>query len=411
MTQRENWSTDHVIHWQTLYRDTYDQSPTHADPTFNISGWTSSYTGQLLSDVGNAGLGGPNCGSHSSLQPNSVLEIGCGTGLLLARIAPTCDRYDATDFSPEALSHIERLKTAQGDLDHVSLWERTAADLNGLPLACYDTVVINSVIQYFPSLGYLLKVLQEAVPHLNPSGCLFIGDVRSLPLLEVYHASVQRAQGGNDLSLDQLQRQIQRQLMEEEELVIDPEFFLTLSHYLPQISAVQIQLKRSRHQNELTRFRYDVVLQVDKARPPSPAIPWIDWTTTPRHPDQVRQQLMSPDSPESLGVRGIPNPRLQGDLALLDHLATAPAQASIPHPLPAAPTQPPGIDPNEWWECTEDLPYRAIVTWSATDRGCYDVLLTATADRVPTLVTPESNPIHYQNQHGMPTPTTRCRAS
>ena len=31
--------------------------------------------------------------------PKSVYEIGCGTGMLLLRVAPSCQRYAAADFS------------------------------------------------------------------------------------------------------------------------------------------------------------------------------------------------------------------------------------------------------------------------------------------------------------------------
>ena len=38
----------------------------------------------------------------AALQPERVLEIGCGTGLLLYRLAPNCERYVGTDFSAVA---------------------------------------------------------------------------------------------------------------------------------------------------------------------------------------------------------------------------------------------------------------------------------------------------------------------
>ena len=41
-----------------------------------------------------------------ALQPRRVLEIGCGTGLLLYRIAPHVERYVGTDFSQTALDAI-----------------------------------------------------------------------------------------------------------------------------------------------------------------------------------------------------------------------------------------------------------------------------------------------------------------
>ena len=51
-------------------------------------------------------------------------------------------------------------------------------------------MILNSVVQYFPSIDYLLRVLEGAVNAVAPGGSIFVGDVRSLPLLEAFHASV-----------------------------------------------------------------------------------------------------------------------------------------------------------------------------------------------------------------------------
>ena len=42
----------------------------------------------------------------TELRPRRVLEIGCGTGLLLFQLAPRCQRYLAQDFAPAALAHV-----------------------------------------------------------------------------------------------------------------------------------------------------------------------------------------------------------------------------------------------------------------------------------------------------------------
>jgi ubiquinone/menaquinone biosynthesis C-methylase UbiE len=58
-----------------------------------------------------------------ALQPKRVLEIGCGTGLLLFRIAPHCSKYYATDFSPISLNYIQQQLTKQ-EMPQVSLHKR-----------------------------------------------------------------------------------------------------------------------------------------------------------------------------------------------------------------------------------------------------------------------------------------------
>ena len=38
------------------------------------------------------------------LRPRPILQLGCGTGLLLFRLAPGCEAYTGTDFSPVRLN-------------------------------------------------------------------------------------------------------------------------------------------------------------------------------------------------------------------------------------------------------------------------------------------------------------------
>ena len=46
-------------------------------------------------------------------------------------------------------------------------------------------MVLNWVVQYFPDVQYLLRVLQGAVGVTKDGGKIFIGDVRHLGLLRV----------------------------------------------------------------------------------------------------------------------------------------------------------------------------------------------------------------------------------
>ena len=74
-----------------------------------------------------------------------------------------------------------------------------ADDFTGMQDGMYDTVIINSVIQYFPDVSYLLRVLEGALHVIKPGGRLFVGDVRSLPLLEAFHTSIQLYQAADAL--------------------------------------------------------------------------------------------------------------------------------------------------------------------------------------------------------------------
>ena len=255
-------AAEHVEQWQNLYEDTYADPSPETDLTFDITGWNSSYTGQPIPSDEMAEWVDGTVADIRRLHPERVLEIGCGTGLLLGRLAPDCVEYWGTDYAEQVIRRAQRLCTAVPSLNHVQLSRRMADDFSGIPTGHFDCVILNSIVQYFPDVDYLLDVLAGAVRSLRPGGAIYVGDVRNLQLLPAYHAAVQLHQAGDDLPLAQLQAQIQQHLRDEEELLIDPDFFYALPQRFPEIDSVDVHLKRGSYHNELTQFRYQVVLHL-----------------------------------------------------------------------------------------------------------------------------------------------------
>ncbi len=155
----------------------------------------------------------------------------------------------------------------------------------------------------------MVQVMAGAVKAVKPGGRIFVGDIRSLPLLEAYHASVQLYQAADGLTRTQLHERVRSRFAQEEELAIDPGFFLALQQHFPEIGRVQIQLKRGVHHNELTRFRYDVTLHIGSEVSSSGNITWLDWQQQELTLSALRRHL-SETQPEILGLRGVPDARL-----------------------------------------------------------------------------------------------------
>jgi amino acid adenylation domain-containing protein len=289
----------HLSQWQRVHNDeVFNETQTEWEPTFNISGWISSYTYQPIPAQEMQEWVDSTVDRILALRPQRVLEIGCGTGLLLFRIAPHCTQYWGTDFSQTALNYVQQvLDLPQYQLPQVRLWQRQADHWEDIEPNTFDTVILNSVIQYFPSVDYLLRVLEQAVSAVVPGGHLFIGDIRSLPLLETFYQSVECYQASVPLTPEQLRDRVQRRIAQEQELVIDPAFFTALQQHLPQITHVQIQPKQGRYENELNRFRYDVILQIgtgveEQTRRQTGSCPWHTYANNPlKH--QVTRELVA----------------------------------------------------------------------------------------------------------------------
>ncbi len=387
----KNEQAPRSMYWQTVFEETYrhPQSSQVQDPTFNIAGWLSSYTRQPLSAEEMGEWVEQTVERIAALRPQRILEVGCGTGLLLFRLAPGAQTYWATDFSAQAIQDLrDSLDRRVPPLVQVRLEQRTADDWTGLPSAFFDLVILNSVVQYFPSLDYLVHVLEQAVQSLREGGRIFVGDVRSLPLLEAFHTSVVLHQAADTMRVEQIQELVRQRMQQEDELVIDPRFFSWLPQRLPRIRRVQVSPRRGRAPNELTRYRYDVILDVEAVQASGADQVSSGKSEGAETPDgivwqeasglQQIAQMLERQRPLYAGLACVPNRRVHAAVRACEILRTADPAQRLLDVLSAArepEADEPGIDPEELWMLGQRLGYRVEISWLRHDRtGAYDVL-------------------------------------
>ena len=371
---------DWVSRWRTLYEDTYGSAGRPADPSFDLAGWNSSYTGEpLRADAMREWLDA-TVDRIRALEPRRVLEIGCGTGLILSRVAPDCDVYQGVDLSEQVVDRLRReIGTGASGRERIAL-RSDPAHLAIRRGETYDTVILNSVVQYFPSADYLFGVLDQAFEAMPAGGHVFLGDLRNLALLEAFHASVTAHRARPGTPADALRAGTLWRMEAENELCLHPRLFDEL-RTRPRIDSVQVLPKRGTADNELTRYRYDVVITVagqrtanDTAADGSPR--WRDWQAEGMDLAAL-DALLGSERPDRLALRGIPNSRLTADLRLLARLSGA-----------AADVVGPGADPEELCRLAGRHGYDAEPSWAdgRTD-GSFDLLLhrrgTAPAPRPP----------------------------
>ncbi|MEH2110842.1 amino acid adenylation domain-containing protein [Nostoc sp.] len=363
---------EQVLQWQMLYNETYNQS-TDSDPTFNFVGWNSSYTNQPIPAEQMREWVDNQVEQILALQPKRVLEIGCGTGLILFRIAPHCTKYWGTDFSAVSLNYIQQQLQKQ-EMPQVTLYQQMATDFEKVETAAFDVVILNSVVQYFPTIDYLISVLEGAVQATAPGGFIFIGDVRSLPLLQAFHASVQLYQAEPSLTCLELQQRVQRQIFQETELVINPDFFTAIKQRFPQINHVQIQLMRGKHHNELTEFRYNVILHVSAeivSNPENYSV--LNWSEDDLTVSALRQLLIE-NKPEILSIINVPNARLMSAIKTAEWLSDVEGFKTVGQIRKALQElENSGVEPEDFYAL--NVPYSVDITWShSSTQGHYDVV-------------------------------------
>jgi amino acid adenylation domain-containing protein len=399
----------HVTQYRSIFESIYRRDSEVADavPGVNLRVWTNSYTGKPFSEDEIREAVEDTASRVLALEPRRVLDIGCGLGTLLFRIAHRCERYIGTEISGSALRHLQqevaaRLPTAS----NVEFLERAAHEMEGLEDEDLDAVILNDVAIYFPSIEYLARVLERATRVLRRGGFVFIGGVRDLSLLKAFHTSLEldRAHAGS--GREQMKRHLLAAMAADKELVVHPNFFQALRGALPEITRVDMWLKGGRHHNEVTLFQYDVVLRVGSGSGTGLAeeIAWEDWIESGMTLTELQRRLRF-EEPRQLGLRQVPNARLTRVLRAVELMDSTDGpdtadeiRGLLRHFLKSG-----DVDPDELWELGKDLCYRVDIAPSGVEPGRYDVLFTREGPGVPRAIEPPS-PIarqpwnHYANK-------------
>ena len=304
------------------------------------------------------------------LHPGRVLEIGCGTGSLLEKLAPHCASYYGTDISNAALENLRgRLEHRAQALPPITLERRDAEDFRGIAAGSFDTVILNSVVEYLPSVEYLLRVLEGAVRAVAPGGTVFLGDVPSLLLLESFQALSQLENAPARLPVEAWRQRVHRSLTHATRLVVDPDLFRVARQHLPRVSQVEIHLQRGDAASEASRLHadlyFDAVLHVECEETPARTRMSRNWEKDRLTPAEVRRLLLD-EGLEVLIVAGVPSRRLLRAARALELL-----ESSDPGPVGLLRDQLsgiPGVDIEELRAVASDLPYAVEATWSTSGR-------------------------------------------
>ncbi|NOQ25909.1 MAG: amino acid adenylation domain-containing protein, partial [Bacteroidales bacterium] len=222
-------------------------------------GWNSSYTGQPIpqeemDEYGDNVL--------KKLEPlitsqTRILEIGCASGISMFRIAPKVALYYGTDLSGTILKKNEERINSEGYSNIIQ--ERLSADeIDQIKEKDFDLVIINSVIQCFDGHNYLKKVIRKAIDLMKPEGLMFLGDIMDQDLKNDLIKDLEEFKRSNR------NKDFKTKTDWNEELFLSRGFWNDLQCEESSIERIESSSKISTLENELTKYRYDVLVSIDK---------------------------------------------------------------------------------------------------------------------------------------------------
>jgi amino acid adenylation domain-containing protein len=184
-----------------------------------------------------------------------ILDIGCGSGLLMFALAPEVREYVGLDPSPATQARNAKLAERSG-LTGIRLVTGFADALDVLlDDGEFDLILMASTAQFFPGPRYLASVIEKAMVRLRPGGVMLIADVIDSRRKDDLAASLTAfalAHRGDP--------SINTTTKHGRQLHADPQFFLDLRARVADLEQIDILERHGGFHNEL-RFRFDVALR------------------------------------------------------------------------------------------------------------------------------------------------------
>ncbi|MEJ6981955.1 non-ribosomal peptide synthase/polyketide synthase [Pedobacter sp. P351] len=309
---------EQIESWKEIHENEYvlAEEEESADPEFDILGWNNSFTRQPIAAEQMREWLEDITAVIMAQTPEQVLEVGCGSGLIYYQLAGKIKRYRGTDFSRHSINKIrERILHGGRNYGPTELEVCAAHEISIKEDEQPDTIIINSVVQYFPGEDYLSSVIEKSISLLKGKGRIIIGDVRDNRTLEIFKSRLQLAKQHNVLDIDEFKWSVKQEVLREEELCFSPEYFYNLPHLYQQITHVDIQWKQGIYINELSQYRFTAIIHVglekDILTPK-----WQDWDST------EKQNLLFElkEGRSVIAVKDAPNHRLWQERSLADAL-------------------------------------------------------------------------------------------
>ncbi|MDP9838378.1 amino acid adenylation domain-containing protein/thioester reductase-like protein [Neorhizobium huautlense] len=364
-----------VAAYRNVFDDTYRPDEAEiSNADFDISGWVHSGSGLKMSFEEMREWADATLNRLVGLPGKHVLEIGCGMGLLLD-LAKFFETYTGTDISEVALRHVRHLAERR-NLENVRLEWREAENFEGIGRGDFDLVVLNSIIQYFPDPVYLTRVLDQAKRAMNEAGTIFVGDVPDLRLLPALYAGILCRELDPSTTSSYASQLLRQAIDNVREIRATPAFFH--DHCRTRGAWADVQIKRGRHHNEMTCFRYDVIMYPGRSTMIQPE--WLcAWSTVGSIEALV--QTVSAQRPATFAVLSVPNNRVYVDTLLATWLLspsidTAETLDMMVTKARHAANEIGAIDPEQIWAIGLQLGYSIRIAPSPVTPALIDVMAT-----------------------------------
>jgi len=318
---------------QRLWNATYRFADPRRAGDFDTAGWFAARAPVPMPDRWMREWLDTTVARLELLSPRAVLDVGCGSGMILSKLSPGCEHYVGVDFAEEAVARLRariRADPASAHVDVLVADASRAAAAGDTP----DLVILNSVVQYFPDRRYLDQTMAAFGAVLAPNGAVFLGDLHNRRLAFAERLSAHVVRAPVDVRADQLVDEVEQAVAVGAELALSVDDVVTLAPNL----TCRALVRRGRFPTTMNRFRFDALLS---AAPPAQKASEVDISWS------AGTELTLGDA-DTMVVRSVPDARTIGFARLADELRTARPGATLADCRERVDSTG-SIDPNALW--------------------------------------------------------------
>jgi amino acid adenylation domain-containing protein len=205
-------------------------------------------------------------------KDHTVLEIGCGTGMLAVRVASLCKHYTGIDISSQSIEIAKSTclaKNIKNTSFKVCPADKLISSFYGKK---YNIIFLNAVVNYLQSSDELVEIIDQASKLLvKPGGVIYLFDVYDLCSKHAMHAQftyINILQDEKNITVSHLESLIKQRIKQDPDLWLKPTFFKNIVKKKSTLKSISAFLKKGHKYddgapNPMVRYRYGVKLSTE----------------------------------------------------------------------------------------------------------------------------------------------------
>lgn len=235
-----------------------------------------------------------------NIKPKRVLDIGCGSGMLLFSLIDHVDEYIALDISKQCIEYVYSHLTKEQKRKS-ALYVMDGFDVDQIDDKDFDLVIINSVTQYMGGEDCFTELIRKCVDKLSENGKIFLGDIKESWNRDRFYRVWELS---NDDNVEDFDKRVNDRALVDNEFYMSKEFVNSFKTNISRVVDVELYHKRGNAPTEMNLFRFNTIVYLDKY---DKKMPDVESDCNGKSSDEIITMLTNAECSDCIRFKNIKN--------------------------------------------------------------------------------------------------------